>query len=165
MPYILVVALLVALDQVVKLLVRSMIALGDSSPFIPYIMKLTYIQNTGAAFSALEGNPLLLGILSAVISIILLYVLFKPVIHHPLGKWIVTLILAGAVGNMIDRLFLGYVTDMFQTIFIRFAVFNVADIYVVVGVFALVIYCVLLWDKLEPSDKKAPPAPEEEETT
>ena len=63
------------------------------------------------------------------------------------GKLSLSLILAGAVGNLIDRVFLGFVTDMFQTTFIQFAVFNVADICVVVGGILMVVYVAFCWDR------------------
>ena len=63
------------------------------------------------------------------------------------GKLSLSLILAGAVGNLIDRALLGFVTDMFETTFMDFAVFNVADICVVVGGFLMVFYVLFLWDK------------------
>ena len=141
--------LLVALDQVVKALVRSHIPLGESVPFLPGILNLTYIQNTGAAFSSMEGQTVLLGIFSALVSLVLIVILAKHVVNHPIGRWIVTVVLAGALGNMLDRLLIGYVTDMFQTVFMTFAVFNVADIYVVLGVIALAVYVIFFWDRLE----------------
>ncbi|MCD8144781.1 MAG: signal peptidase II [Oscillospiraceae bacterium] len=163
MLYLIAVILLVALDQVVKALVRGLIPLGTSVSFIPHILNLTYIRNTGAAFSSLEGKTFFLGIVSALVSLVLIYMLAKPVVRHPVGRWIVTVVLAGALGNMIDRFFLGYVTDMFQTVFINFAVFNVADIYVVLGVIALAVYGVFFWDRLEPKkDAATEKAPEVE---
>ncbi len=161
MLYLIAVVLLVMLDQVVKLLIRSMLTLGESVGFIPYVLNLTYVQNTGAAFSSLEGKTFFLGLVSAAVSLFLIYMLAKPVVRHPAGRWIVTLVLAGAVGNMIDRLCFGYVTDMFQTVFMNFAVFNVADIYVVVGVFALAFYAVFFWDRLE--GEATPPTQQEDE--
>ena len=62
---------------------------------------------------------------------------------------ILAVILAGAVGNLIDRFFMGYVTDMIQVLFVKFAVFNVADIFVVVGAILLVIYVLFFWDRCE----------------
>ena len=153
--------LLVALDQLVKVLVRSHIPLGESVPFLPGILNLTYIQNTGAAFSSMEGRTVLLGLFSALVSLVLIVILAKHVVKHPVGRWIVTVVLSGALGNMLDRLLIGYVTDMFQTVFITFAVFNVADIYVVLGVIALAIYVIFFWDRLEaPRNKKPSDDPE-----
>lgn len=148
--------LLVALDQLVKVLVRSFIPLGESVIFLPGILNLTYIQNTGAAFSSMEGQTFLLGIFSALVSLVLIVILVRHVVNHPAGRWIVTVVLAGALGNMLDRLLIGYVTDMFQTVFMNFAVFNVADIYVVLGVIALAVYVIFFWDRLEAPQNRKP---------
>ncbi|MBO5339931.1 MAG: signal peptidase II [Oscillospiraceae bacterium] len=146
-------AVLVALDQLVKYLVSANIPLGGSVPFIPYILELTYVRNTGAAFSVLAEHTWLLTIVSAVMSVVLIVALAKGFFKHPLGKVSLCLVLAGAVGNLIDRAVLGYVVDMFRTLFMEFAVFNVADICVVVGGFAAAAYYLFLYDKLEGKEK------------
>jgi len=149
MLYFVLAALLVALDQLVKYLISANIPLGGSVPFLPYIMDLTYVQNTGCAFSLLEEHTWLLTIISAVMSVALAAALAKGFFKHPLGKIALSLLLAGAVGNLIDRAFYGYVIDMFRTLFMNFAVFNVADICVVVGGIAAAAYYLFLYDKLE----------------
>jgi len=149
MFYFILAAALVALDQLVKYLVSANIPLGGSVPFLPYIMDLTYVQNTGCAFSLLEEHTWLLTIVSAVMSVVLAGALAKGFFKHPLGKVTLSLLLAGAVGNLIDRAFYGYVIDMFRTLFMDFAVFNVADICVVVGGIAAAAYYLFLYDKLE----------------
>ena len=149
MFYFVLAAALVALDQLVKYLVSANIPVGGSVPFLPYIMDLTYVQNTGCAFSLLEEHTWLLTIVSAVMSVVLAGALAKGFFKHPLGKVTLSLLLAGAVGNLIDRAFYGYVIDMFRTLFMNFAVFNVADICVVVGGIAAAAYYLFLYDKLE----------------
>lgn len=139
--------LLIVIDQLVKWWVRSAIPLGQSIPFIPYVMDLAYVQNTGAAFSIFSQHTWILTLISLVGSVFLAALLWKNFFPGALGKLSLSLVLAGAVGNLIDRALLGYVTDMFQTTFIQFAVFNVADICVVVGGFLLVFYVLFLWDK------------------
>ena len=86
-------------------------------------------------------------------SALLALALWKELFKHPLGKLTLTLLLAGAVGNLIDRAFRGFVVDMFNPLFIRFAVFNVADICVVVGGVAAGLYYLFLMDKLEPKEE------------
>ena len=140
MLYFVLAAALVALDQLVKYLVSANIPLGGSVPFLPYIMDLTYVQNTGCAFSLLERHTWLLTIVSAVMSVVLAVALAKGFFKHPLGRVTIALVLAGAVGNLIDRALYGYVVDMFRTLFMEFAVFNVADICVVVGGIAAAAY-------------------------
>ena len=149
MLYAILILALVVLDQVVKFLVRAHIPLGGSLPFLPHILELTYVQNTGAAFSMLSQHTWLLTIVSAVVSVLLAVLLARRVFPRPFAMVSLALVLAGAVGNLIDRLFLGFVTDMFQTLFMRFAVFNVADICVVCGGIAFVVYILFFAEKLE----------------
>ena len=127
--------------------VRSAIPLGQSIPFIPYVMDLAYVQNTGAAFSIFSTHTWILTLISLGGSVLLAALLWKNFFPGWVGKLSLSLVLAGAVGNLIDRALMGYVTDMFQTTFIQFAVFNVADICVVVGGALLVFYVLFLWDK------------------
>ena len=133
MPYLILTVALVALDQLVKLLVLNNIAPGAHVPFIPHLLELTYVQNTGAAFSLFEEHTWILALISLAMSVVLSLALWKNFFRHPLGKVTLTLLLAGAVGNLIDRVFRGFVVDMFNVLFMNFAVFNVADICVVVG--------------------------------
>ena len=149
MPYAVLAAALVALDQLVKYLVLQNIELGAHVPFIPHLLELTYVKNTGAAFSIFSEHTWLLALVSLVMSVLLALAIWKNFFHHPLGKVILTLLLAGAVGNLIDRALLGYVTDMFETLFMRFAVFNVADICVVVGGIAFCVYYLFFHGKEE----------------
>lgn len=152
MPYAVLALLLVLLDQGVKYLVLTKIPLGGHVPFLPHLLELTYVQNTGAAFSILESHTWLLALVSLVMSALLAWALFKPLFRHPLGRFFLALVLAGAVGNLIDRAFRGFVVDMFNVLFMSFAVFNVADICVVVGGIGLGVYYLLLADKLEPKE-------------
>ena len=149
MLYVLLIVLLVAADQVVKFLVRANIPLGQYVPFIPHVMDLTYWRNTGAAFSLFSRHTWVLTIISLVVAVLIAGALVKKVVSHPFGVTALSVVLAGAVGNLIDRLFFGFVTDMFQTTFISFAVFNVADICVVLGGIAFCVYFLFFYDKLE----------------
>lgn len=154
MPYAILAVVLVALDQLVKYLVLQNIQLGEHIPFIPYILELTYVQNTGAAFSLFDEHTWLLTLVSAVMSVVLAAAIWKNFFRHPLGKTCLTLILGGAIGNLIDRAFRGFVVDMFNVLFMRFAVFNVADIFVVVGGIAAALYYLFLEPKLEHREDK-----------
>ena len=161
MVYALLVAALVALDQLVKYLVVQNIPLGQHVPFLPHILDLTYVQNTGAAFSLFNQHTWILTLISLVMSVILAVALVKKFFRHPLGRVCLSLLLAGAVGNLIDRALQGYVVDMFHVLFMEFAVFNVADICVVVGGFAAVVYYLFFYEKLEGKSKDTG-APKEE---
>jgi len=149
MLYFLLALLLVVLDQVVKHLVRVNIPLGGSVPFIPHVLELTCTRNTGAAFSLLEEHTWILTVVSAVVVCVIAVLLWKRVFRHPLGAIPLALVLAGGLGNLIDRIALGYVTDMFRTLFINFAIFNVADICITVGGFWLAAYVIFFSEKLE----------------
>ena len=150
MLYAVLVVALVALDQLVKYLVVQNIPLGEYLPFLPHILDLTYVQNTWAAFSMFSQHTWILALISLIMSVVLAVALWKNFFTHPLGKVTLALLLAGAVGNLIDRVFRGFVVDMFNVLFMNFAVFNVADICVVVGGIAAALYYLFLADKLEP---------------
>ena len=154
MPYVILTAALVGLDQLVKYLVLQYIEPGAHVPFLPHVLELTYVQNTGAAFSIFSGHTWVLALISLTMSAVLALAIWKGFFRHPVGKVTLTLLLAGAVGNLIDRVFRGFVVDMFNVLFMNFAVFNVADICVVVGGIAAVAYYLLLMDKLEPREKE-----------
>ena len=153
MIYAILAAVLVAVDQILKYLVMTNIALGEHVPFLPYLLDLTYVQNTGAAFSIFSEHTWALALVSLVMSLALALALWRGLFKHPLGKLTLTLLLAGAVGNLIDRAFRGFVVDMFNVLFMHFAVFNVADICVVVGGIGAGIYYMFLMDKLEPREE------------
>ena len=131
---------LVLIDQLTKILTRTYIDLGESFTFIPGLLDLTYIKNTGAAFSILEKHTWLLTVLSAVIVLVVAYLVVKKFFNGWVGMLSATLILAGGVGNLIDRAAFKYVTDMIKTTFMDFPVFNFADCCITVGVVLLVIY-------------------------
>ena len=143
---------LVILDQVVKVLVSTYIPLGTSVGFLPGIMDLTYVQNTGAAFSLFREHTWLLALISAVASVVLVVLLIRRVFSSTAANVLLSVVLSGAVGNLIDRLFLGYVTDMFKTTFMNFAVFNVADICLVCGIIALCVYVVFFESREKKED-------------
>ncbi len=132
-------ALTVAADQLVKLLARG---LEGPVTLIPGLLGLKYAQNNGMAFSMFSGQSWLLGLLSGALIALGWWMLRR----YRLGLWsriAAMLMLGGAVGNMIDRLLLGYVIDMFEVLAFRFAIFNVADAALSVGcaLMALTLLC------------------------
>lgn len=149
MIYIVIAALLVLVDQAVKFLVRSTLTLGGSFVLIPNVLNITYVRNTGAAFSSFSNATTILAVISLVVSILIFLAIILKWIRHPFGRFILMLLLAGAVGNFLDRSVVGYVTDMIQLLFVNFAVFNIADILLVVGGILLVIYVIFFWDRCE----------------
>lgn len=132
--------LLVGTDYFTKLLVKTHILMGETVPVIEGFLHFTYVENTGAAFGFLSDNSFFLGLFSIFIMIgLLLYIaLRKP--DHPLYAIGLMLIIAGGIGNAIDRLFYNYVVDFIDFIIIKFAVFNLADVYVVIGTIFVAIY-------------------------
>lgn len=154
-PYLILIAALVAVDQLVKQLVRTGIPLGGGVDFIPHVMDLTYVRNTGAAFSIFASHTWALALLSAVASVALVYLLVRTSSAPFLWKFSLSLVIAGAVGNLIDRALLGFVTDMFRTLFMDFAVFNVADICITVGGVLCAVYVVFFSEKKEEKEGAA----------
>ena len=132
--------LLIALDQVVKWYVVKEIPLGGMRRFIPKVVSLTYLKNSGAAFSMLENQQWFF----TIITLIAMGAAFVYLYRHIKGSlWLLlglTLIISGGIGNFIDRVRQGFVVDMFHLDFMNFAIFNVADIYLTVGVGLLLIY-------------------------
>ena len=132
--------LLIALDQAVKWYVVKEIPLGGMRRFIPKVVSLTYLKNSGAAFSMLENQQWFF----TIITLIAMGAAFVYLYRHIKGSiWLLlglTLIISGGIGNFIDRLRQGFVVDMFHLDFMNFAIFNVADIYLTIGVGLLLIY-------------------------
>ena len=137
-------AAIVAADQITKFLVVQNIPLYGHVDFIPGFLGLTYVRNTGAAFSSFAGAQWLFA---------LIFLLFTAVIVWEFSKkrwpftdferWLIVAIYAGGIGNMIDRFRFGYVVDMIQTDFISFPVFNVADCFITCGCILLIIHLFL----------------------
>ena len=118
---------LTALDQLVKMLTAHRTAV-----LIPGVIRLNYTENTGFSLGLFEGAALVALILSLAILIALMVILLRLPRPHAL-RLPLLVICAGALGNLIDRIFLGYVRDMFDLLFIRFYVFNLAVVYVTLG--------------------------------
>lgn len=144
MIYAILAVLLVIVDQVTKYLVRAHIALGQDIPFIPHILELTYVKNTGAAWSILNEHTWLLTLVSAIVVIVICWLVVKKFFTGWVGLTAATLLLAGGVGNLIDRVIFGYVTDMLQTVFMDFPVFNFADCCITVGTVMLCVYVIFI---------------------
>lgn len=154
-------AALVAADQITKLWAASTFELGGIGRYIGFRFYLTYIRNTGAAFGILPNVTLLLGILSALVSLGLgFFMLRRSADMSTLQRSAFTLILAGAVGNMIDRFRLGYVIDFIHFTLPRFdfPVFNLADSFVVVGAALLLGSSLLSNPKAQLQDHDEPSA-------
>lgn len=139
--YILIILALLGIDQFSKYLTLNYLKDIGSIPIIQDIFHLTYVENRGAAFGILQNNQWIFVIVAIVASIVGLYFLYKKNLNL-LAKTSTILIISGAIGNAIDRVKLGFVVDYFDFRFIWEYVFNIADIFVVVGTILLCIYIV-----------------------
>ena len=144
--------LIVCIDQFTKYLVVQNIPLHSADEFIPKVVSLTYIQNNGAAWSILEGQFALFYIVTAIVTITIIYYLQKYAKGDRLLALSLSFILGGTIGNFIDRLFLKYVIDMIQLEFIHFPIFNIADSALVIGVALLIVY--LIVDEIQTNKAK-----------
>lgn len=149
MIYLLVCAAVVIADFFVKQWVVLNISPWTVRTFIPGLLSITYVKNYGAAFSMLQ-NMHWLFVLSTVLFVsAACWAYFTKKVTYPLGLWSLASIMAGAIGNCIDRLKYGYVVDMFNFDFINFAIFNIADIFICCGTVLFCIYLIFLYEKKE----------------
>lgn len=130
-------------DQLTKYLVVANIPLSGNVSFLPGIVQLTYVQNTGAAFSLFQGMQWLFLAVFLGLTVLIIWEYFKsPLSFTKPERWAIAAIYGGGLGNMIDRVRLGYVVDMIQTQFIEFPVFNVADCFITCGCVFLLVHLV-----------------------
>ncbi len=118
------------------------------------VFNLRFVENTGAAFSILQGRTLVLTVVPVIACVAIAYMLLTKKIKSKTGSWGLSLILAGACGNLIDRVLYGAVVDMFDFSLINFPVFNVADIAVTLGAILFFVYIIFFYDtKAEQKDE------------
>lgn len=138
----LIIALLVVIDQISKVIAYNTLAVnGNASTIKNAVFSFYYVENTGISFSMLNSKMTLIIIITTIILICLLYVLIKTpkTLYYMPFSITLSVIVAGAIGNLYDRIFRGYVIDFIMLEFINFPVFNFADICVCVGLLVLVI--------------------------
>lgn len=138
---IVIILILTICDQLLKSWVASSIVLGGSKQLIPGIIELTNLRNSGAAWSIFEGQQTFFTIITIVAIIVIGYFIWQYRKNIPMLIGL-SLIMAGTIGNFINRLRQGYVVDMFETTFINFPIFNIADMCLTIGVIWLII-CIL----------------------
>lgn len=152
----LIVLIIIALDQISKYWVVNNIGLTDSFVVIPKVIDFVYVKNTGAAFSFLSETTygiIFLSCISVIFCVGVIWFMIKKKPQHKLLTISLALMLSGAIGNVIDRIFKGYVVDFIETTFIKFPVFNIADIAITIGA-ALVIIYVLFFEKSKNTDEE-----------
>ena len=154
-------AIAFSLDQLTKRWVLSNIPAGSRRPFIPGMLDLFHVQNDGAAFSIGSGRPLFFAALTAVVVLGMLYAVMREKnLPLPLIA-ILGLVAGGGIGNGLERVAHGSVTDFLATTFMNFAIFNVADIFVTCGIIAACIYW-FVWDSKRHSSENDGEASEKE---
>lgn len=146
---------IVVADQVTKYLTVANIPLYGQVDAIPGLFHFTYVQNTGAAFSSFSGMQWLFALVFVAFAVFIVWEFSKK--RWPftsLERWCIVGIFAGGLGNMIDRLRFGYVVDMIEVDFMRFAVFNVADCFITCGCILLMVHLVLFNKAFWKEEKK-----------
>lgn len=141
MLYAIVAVIALIFDQLIKYwtTIHIVVDTGEK-PLIPGLVHLACVHNYGAAFSFLQGARWFFVVLCAVFVATVVYLLAKDIITSSGSRWAAVIVMAGAVGNAIDRVIAGYVVDMFEFEFIGFPVFNLADIYITLGAIAFCIF-------------------------
>ena len=153
MLYIILAFLIILADQASKYFVTLFFSQGSGLDIIPNVLRLTYVTNSGGAFSMFSDKTLILTIVSAAVCVLIL-VLIIVLKKANFIRTSLAFILGGAIGNLIDRIVMGYVVDMFEPLFIDFAVFNIADIFITVGAVLFVIGVIFFWPKADAAEEE-----------
>ena len=148
------VAALVGIDQAIKLWASNVLQPVGAMPLIPHVVELRFVLNQGMAFSMLSGKQLFLIIATSIALLFVAYALFFRSRGKRLQQAALILVLGGGIGNLIDRVLNGQVVDYINPLFMRFAVFNFADICVCVGVALWVLEIFLEEVHAAPEDAK-----------
>jgi len=133
----------IALDQLTKWLAVRFLMPIDTCPLIRGVLHLTYVENRGAAFGMLANNRWVFLIVSTIAILAMVFYLFSGLSEGRLAGISLAMLISGGIGNMIDRIALGYVVDFIDFRLINFAVFNGADSFVCVGAGLLVLSLIL----------------------
>lgn len=159
-----IIACIIFADLLTKSIVENNLTLGQSVVLIPKFLSITYVLNEGAAFSILEGKRwFLISVTAIAIILLLLYLIYDCDRLTALSKTAIALLIGGAIGNMVDRLAIGSVRDFIEIIYFgydlpllgeRFAIFNLADSAVTIGVILLIIAIIIGHRKKEINDDK-----------
>ena len=148
-------AFIAAADQVTKYLTVANIPLYGQVEVLPGVVGLTYVQNFGAAFSSFQGQQWLFAIIFALFTGAIIWEYRKRSLPFTTFEWwCIIAVYGGGLGNMIDRVRLGYVVDMIETKFVEFPVFNVADCFITCGCIALIAHLVLFNKAFWKEEKK-----------
>lgn len=145
------IAVIVAIDQITKYLAVSYLYGQDAKPFIKGVVEFVYAENTGVAFSMFSNGRWFFVALTLIVTLTCIVYMFKKAQKNLWLYWSLGVIISGAIGNLIDRIKLGYVIDFINPVFVNFAVFNIADCAITLGSISLVAYLVV--DMFKKEDK------------
>lgn len=152
---ILCVAGITAADQLTKYLVVQNIPLYGQVSVVDGLFHLTYVRNTGAAFSSFQNMQWLFAIVFVTLTVAIIWDFAKKSMPFTtLERWLIVCIYAGGLGNMIDRVRFGYVVDMIEVEFMNFAVFNVADCFITCGCILLMVHLIFFNKEFWKDEKK-----------
>ena len=132
-----VIALLVFLDRIAKI---AAVGAGETKEFLFGLFQFRYTENTGAAFSSFADNKIVLIVFTALVIILCLFLLLTNKVKAKIPAVCLVMIVSGGIGNLIDRIANGFVVDFIEPLFMNFAVFNVADIFITCGAILLMCY-------------------------
>ena len=146
--------ILIGADQALKYWTVTHLALGESTELLPGVLQLTRLHNYGAAWSSLSGKTVVLLIVTTALLIAVAWLLVKKIVRHRLGVAAGLFILGGGLGNMLDRVWHGYVVDMLDiSPLFEYPVFNLADCFVVVGAVLGAVYYLWFYDKYDKKER------------
>ena len=152
--YLVLFAIIIALDLISKVIVTSHLSLGQGTTVLNGILDFTYVRNEGAAFGMLSGARWIFVIITVVVMGLTIFYIVKTKPQSILEKTAIAFIAGGAVGNFIDRVYFGYVRDFIHVTFIDFPVFNVADCFVCIGAGLYILYTLLDIIKAKKKEEK-----------
>ncbi len=135
-----VIFLLTVVDQITKYIVVNTVKINGPEEFLFGLFQFRYVENTGAAFSSFSNNTFVLTVITVIILAVCLILLLSRKIKSNFMNVCLLMIVAGGIGNAIDRIRLGFVIDFIEPLFVNFAVFNFADCCITVGAFLMIGY-------------------------
>ncbi len=135
-----VISLLVIIDQIIKKVITVNLSVGESCFQIPGFIEIQYCRNYGGMMGTFDGMAKILSVAGIVILLVVVAFLMTKKVKFGVIYVCLTAIVAGGIGNLIDRLVLGYVVDYINVLFMDFYIFNFADCLITVGAFVIIIY-------------------------
>ena len=147
-------AALIGADQIIKLLVVEYLKPILFIDIIDGVLRFQYVENTGAIFGSFSSHTVVLTIVSIILLTVVIFIIATKKTKSRVIDFFLLLMVSGGIGNIIDRIRLGYVVDFIEPLFVDFAVFNFADCLITVGAFSLMIYLIVDLIKDAKNNKK-----------